>query len=495
MRSLFWKIFGWFWGAMLLIGLTLYLLVLTTRPDPLPQPWRETAGTALYEYARTALEQWRMGGRSQLAAYLLNAGRRSQSFFWLYDAEGRELSGNPLPPFAPDTKLLPPPMDLPSTQPRKTFPLLETPERLDALRRALLDSGDKTTFEHHGPRVLVAQSITQSTTRGRQSFVLIGSMPTPHFGRRVAEPGQQLLGGLALLALSTLVCYGLVRYLTAPILSLREATRAFAAGQLSTRVTPRIGHRRDELTELARDFDEMAERIEVLLTSQRRLLGDVSHELRSPLARLSMALGLARRHAENGSPELQGALERIGREKERLNALIGQLLDLTRLESGEYSAPHETIDLTSLLCQVAQDADFEARAHNRRVLVTSAEACQLLGSRELLGRAIENVIRNAVSYTQPETSVEVSIEVQAKYSIICVRDHGPGVPEESLDKLFQPFYRVATARDRQSGGVGLGLAITERAIRSHGGTVLARNAEGGGLEIKLTLPLNASTPR
>lgn len=493
MKSLFWKIFLWFWGAMIIIGLTLYGVVLTTRPDPLPQPWRETAAASMSAYSSAAVMAWRSGGQAGLSQYLQEIENRSRGHFWLYASDGRELSGHPIPPvrMGDDQGFSPPPPADALRQPGRARPPrpVETPELLQRIRRRAAGQQD-TAFRLERPRVLLAQNVQSSG----EDFQLVGSLPEPRFGRLVASPFQQVWGGLAALGLSTLVCYGLVRYLTAPLISLREATRKLAAGDLSARTGAAQNKRRDEVADLGRDFDTMASRIEVLLTSQRRLLGDVSHELRSPLTRLSMALALARRHATGGNAaEMEAAFERIAREKERLNELIGQLLELVRLESGEYSDACEILELDKLIQEIADDVDFEARQHEREVLFSRSTSCQVRGSHELLHRAVENVVRNAVTYTPPRTAVSITLDIEGGYSVLRVRDSGEGVPVASLEKLFEPFYRVAEARDRDSGGVGLGLAITARAVASHGGSIAATNIPGGGLQIEIRLPLARST--
>jgi two-component system sensor histidine kinase CpxA len=249
-----------------------------------------------------------------------------------------------------------------------------------------------------------------------------------------------------------------------------------------------VQRRRDELGELAQDFDFMAERVESLVSAQQRLLQDVSHELRSPLARLSVALELALRDA---GPAAAPALGRVGREAERLNELIGQLLTLVRLEGG--AAPQQVrIELSQLVAEIADDADFEATAHDRRVRVAGCDVCEVVGVPELLRSAIENVLRNAVQHTAAGSAVDVTLRRQisgaAPIATLEVRDHGPGVPEEALDAIFKPFYRVSDARERSSGGVGLGLAITARAIHLHGGVLRARNAPDGGLIVQIDLP-------
>jgi len=297
-----------------------------------------------------------------------------------------------------------------------------------------------------------------------------------------------LLGGLRF--------YKKTRYLTSPVTKLRTATREFASGNLNARVGPTMGTRRDELVSLAADFDEMAEKIQLLINGQRRLLGDISHELRSPLARLNVALELAR---QRSGVEASSALERIQREAEILNEMIGQLLSLTRLESGAEEIQKVELDLGLLIGEVVKDADFEARARNRSVKFTTPGKVVIEGIPNLIRRAIENVVRNAVHYTREGTEVEIKLFTDSEatpgkadrpedqHAVIVVRDHGPGVPDAALSEIFRPFYRVDEARDREAGGVGLGLAIAERAVRLHGGSVKAANADGGGLEVTITL--------
>jgi two-component system sensor histidine kinase CpxA len=241
--------------------------------------------------------------------------------------------------------------------------------------------------------------------------------------------------------------------------------------------------------QLGRDFNVMAERLESMVTAQQRLLGDISHELRSPLARLGVALGLARQRAGNSA---DGALNRIEHESDNLNEMISQLLTLTRLESGTDSRKRTTVELEALVREVADDADFEARSLNRTVQVVAAEKCSINGVEELLRSAVENVVRNALRFTPEGTAVEVALWKQNgaadNFAVISVRDRGNGVPAEALEKIFQPFYRTEDARDRQSGGgTGLGLAITERAVRMHGGTVQASNSADGGLAVEMRL--------
>jgi two-component system sensor histidine kinase CpxA len=245
-----------------------------------------------------------------------------------------------------------------------------------------------------------------------------------------------------------------------------------------------MGNRRDELASLGADFDLMAEKIESLINSQRRLLGDISHELRSPLARLNVALELARQRAGD---DAASALERIQHEAENLNEMIGQLLALTRLESGAEGMKKTAVDLVPLVTAISDDARFEAASRNRSVQLKSSSRCTTVGNELLLRRAIENVVRNAVQYTAEGTAVEVEVSC-SDVAVITIRDHGAGVPENALVEIFRPFYRVDDARDREAGGVGLGLAIADRAVRLHDGSVKAANASEGGLLVTIILP-------
>jgi signal transduction histidine kinase len=244
---------------------------------------------------------------------------------------------------------------------------------------------------------------------------------------------------------------------------------------------------------MGRDFDVMAGRIQSLMTSQRRLLHDISHELRSPLARLAVALELAR----HGDPDdTAWALDKIELEAERLNLMVGQVLTLARLENGQgETGGRVRVNLSDLVREVATDADFEARSRSRSVHITRLETCTANGNPLLLHSAVENVVRNAVLYTPEGTAVDVELRSEQNGSgpeaVITVRDHGSGVPESALNDIFRPFYRVGDARDRESGGAGLGLSITQRAVLLHGGSVCASNVSDGGLKVEIRLPVES----
>lgn len=305
-------------------------------------------------------------------------------------------------------------------------------------------------------------------------------------------PPAGTIGALLAVAISSILLtwYGFFRYSTQPLRRLRKVTQQLAGGDLSARVGEGLLHRKNEVMELGRDVDRMAERIESLVGAHQRLIRDVSHELRSPLARLNVALELARQSA---GPSHSAPFDRIERESDRLNELIGQLLMLTKLESESGMSRKTEVKLSTLIAEIVHDVDYEARSSNRRVELVENTPASIMGNREMLRQALENVIRNAIRYTAEETSVEITSRQRRSkerlYGHIEIRDHGPGVPESEIFNIFRPFYRVADARERQSGGTGVGLAISERAIRLHGGSIRAINAAGEGLIVEIELPL------
>jgi two-component system sensor histidine kinase CpxA len=305
-------------------------------------------------------------------------------------------------------------------------------------------------------------------------FGVFGSTETP------------IVALLATLLANTFVCFLLARYLSDPVRHLRAATRSIAAGDLRVRVSSLIGRRRDELALLAYDFDAMAERLRNLIESQRQLLRDVSHELRSPLARLQIALGLARRPNAN----LEQEFDRIEQETQRLDELIGEILSLSRLEDPSRELITEPVNLEELLEALAENARVEAEPRFVRVDLAVPSTLTVAGDRELLFRALENVVRNALSHAPNGSTVELSARAQGDEVIIRVSDQGAGVPADLLERIFEPFFRVGKARDRATGGHGIGLAITSRVVNLHAGNLRARNLPAGGLQVEIVLPRN-----
>jgi two-component system OmpR family sensor kinase len=284
------------------------------------------------------------------------------------------------------------------------------------------------------------------------------------------------------LAASILTALLLAGYVAKPIRSLRAAFEAAASGDLDRRIAPYLGARHDELADLGRDFDRMAARLKASMQGQRRLLHDVSHELRSPLARLQAAAGLMRQNPD----QLEAMITRIDEEIARIDHLVGGLLTLSRLEAGDLIAVEEEVDMREVVRDIVHDAKFEAQAHEREVIWVDRGSATVQGRPELLHSAIENIVRNALQHALGSriVRVETSVDVVKRQYTLRVLDDGCGVPEDELPDLFTPFFRGARARP---DGYGLGLAIARRSIEAHGGTIRANNRSGGGLSVEIVL--------
>lgn len=451
MRSLFLKIFFWFWLAMALMGLALLAVTWTMRLEPVIPAQSRLISDALEENATNAAWRLENRGLADLTAYLRRMEKKAQVRAYFFDASGRKLAGSMAVPGAKE------------------------------LARAA-SSRDEVEFQLSGRDVLMAR---RAVGKSGKVYVLVASMPRSILSALRVKPETRVIRITLMLLVAGAVCFALARNFAIPVVKLRDATRRFAAGDLSVRVSPGLGRRRDELADLARDFDAMATQISSLLTAQQRLIGDVSHELRTPLTRLNLALELARRHAGEGAAP---ALDRIEREAGQLNTLIGQLLALSRLESGDARPSQTLLDLRPMLANIIEDAQLEATARHRKVELAEGETCIVRGIPDVLCSAVQNVVSNALRHTPEHSVVEVALRCEADRATISVRDHGPGVPEEALTEIFRPFYRVDDARDREGGGSGLGLAIVERAVTSHGGMVQAMNAPDGGLIVEIKIP-------
>jgi two-component system sensor histidine kinase CpxA len=456
MKSLFLRIFLSFWMAQALFVVLAILVTLVFRPRT--STWESLRTTVLND----AVSAYEEGGDAHLRQYMEGLEGSQHVRAYLFDERGNEVSHRGAPDWA---------MRVASGGPRSP----------------------RDGFIIPAPPV---QRDSRASSDGKHRYTLVlGLPPGPRvfFGPR----GLPVPGLIIAIISSGLVCYILSWYLTKPIVRLRSATRQLAAGDLTARSGAPVTKRRDELAGLMRDFDAMAERLELLVKAQSRLLNDISHELRSPLARLNVALGLARQRAGVESVDM---LDRIELEASRLNELIGRLLTLARLEDGEQRVPQTPVPLGELVAGVAQDAEFEAQERHCHVRTVIPEGeWEVRGNDSLLHSAVENVVRNAIRYTQEGSSVEIALTSEKRVSgaeaVLRVSDSGPGVPEDALGKLFEPFYRLDDARGRLTGGVGLGLAITERAVRFHGGKVSAVNRAQGGLMVEIRLPLSSSALR
>lgn len=288
---------------------------------------------------------------------------------------------------------------------------------------------------------------------------------------------------LWIIGLVVLLCYAFAYHLTSPVRRLRAVVDCFGRGDFSARAP---ANRKDELGGLARSFNQMAGRIQTLLAAERRLLLDISHELRSPLARLGVAVELAR-----SGHDQDHMLDRIQKEADRLNELVSELLQVTRVEADPSMQKNDPVHLDELLADLVYDSLLEAKAKDCTLLLKAPASAVVAGDEELIRRAVENVIRNAIRYAPPHTAVDIELARFSDAAAILVRDFGPGVPDEALGRIFDPFYRVDSDRNRASGGLGLGLAIARRAVELHKGKLSAQNAHPG-LLVTIEFPMGAS---
>lgn len=451
-NRLFFKIFLWFWLSFLAVNAVFIFVTFLTQPEMYPARMRNILIKA---EATAAVSLFERNGDKGVTEYFNQLGDQTGVGPFLFDLSGNEVTGKPAPPEA-----------------IAAFHLAKTADDVQAVP--------------DGTRLYSAYRVAN---RSGQDLVFVGETSRfPDVPLFTASLWYRL-GRFSLTALAAgLICLWLSRYLTAPITKISRAARRVADGDLTTRVGPEFEKRRDELSEMSLDFDRMAEKIEGLMQSQQRLLSDISHELRSPLARLNIALDLAR---NSNDVERRDALNIIERESGRLNEQIKQLLTLSAIENSPSEAKVDRLDLGQLIQEIATEADFEASSRNRRVVIIKNQVCTVLCHARTLRSATENVVRNAVNYTAENTAVEIALscETSANGRIvkIVVRDHGPGLPEDELGRIFTPFYRVAAGRERKSGGVGLGLAIAESGVRFHAGTIKAENAEDGGLAVIIEL--------
>jgi len=433
MNTLFTRTLLWFIATVIL---TFVAMSLATALDVEHDRRRLPFGTMLSLQLSEARHAWETGGREELADTLRRFRDVTQTDGILTDNTGKDLITG-------------------------------------EVRPELIDAGDQwrnsAFMRWHGPVAV------RNSDDGKYYFFLMLRRRSLWAWFLQPEIHLTVLGVLAALS------YFFARFLTQPVRQLQSAVECFGRGEFDARVR---STRKDELGQLARTFDQMADRIETLLHAERRLLLDISHELRSPLARLSVAVELAR-----SGTDIPRHLDRIEKEGERLNSLVGELLQVTRAEGDQASLRRETVPLDELIDNVVEDARLEAEQRGCRIEWQNHEAVLLEGDEELLRRSVENVIRNAVRYTDPGTAVLVSLTQRGAEVGITVRDHGPGVPEPSLERIFDPFYRLDAHRDRVTGGAGLGLAIAKRAVELHRGHIDASNASPG-LLVTIRLPQN-----
>ena len=450
-RRLFWKIFLPFWVAQALLLGALYLRVHNRINSEHPW-WIQPERKQMPVLAALAVQQYEQQGPAALRQLLDSVSLERRASFWLVDVSGQELSGHALS--------------------ERTY------------EAGLAAEKNAGLYHSYEVNVLAAQAMSPTG-----QYLLIGEFTPPPLRERV--PGDILwtlkLGSIPM----ALICLLIAHYLTKPIERMRDATHQLARGNLDIRAGENLGNRQDEIADLVRDFDTMAGELRKQIQSERNLMSGVSHELRSPIARIRLALTLARSADERERAEM---LDRIEQDTVQIDSMLERILTVARLESGQQKPKFEQLSLNRVIDDVLDDAKFEAAATGASITYESSGEITVSGDAGWLHSAIENVVRNAMFYSGKNGKIDVQLRLNNVFAVISVRDNGPGVPESALPLLFKPFYRVDNSRGTSTGGMGLGLAIVWNTIAAHGGTVSAQNVSPHGLQIDITLPVAPSTP-
>ena len=445
MRRLFWRIFAMFWAASVVLIIAIaWSTSYTFENERIPGLGITRLESVLNEQLRGAGRSLREGGVAALAPVIDGARERGITMYVL-DADKHDLLGREVPAAVSD-----------------------------ALAHAVVDT----------------QGARANRSRLRELTLANGSKVTgfaaymdPPLWRMLYRRPNLFWKQVAIASLISAVI--VAAYITSPLARIRASARRVARGDLDARIGALRFGRSAEMLALANEFDLMASRLKELVEGQRRLIRDVSHEMRSPLARQRVALELARAQT-HGDARVQ--LERIERESERLEEMIGQAIQLSRMEMTTPSKV-EDVALDTLVADIAADAAFEAQAQHCALQIVQSAPLTVRAESDLLASAIENVVRNAVNYTGPDSTVRIRLEQREQQACLAVIDAGPGVPEQDCARIFEPYFRTDEARQRKSGGSGLGLAIAKRAVERQGGRIRAHNVEGGGLEVEILLPL------
>jgi len=451
-RRLFWKIFLPFWAAQAVLLGALYLRLHYRISSEHPW-WIQPERREMPVLASLAATTFERQGQAGLATLLDGLSLPHRSQFWLVDEAGRELSGRDIP--------------------QRVLQDAAAAEKTEGLHRS------------YEANVLAA---TAATSQG--NYVLIAELVPPPLSERV--PGDILWTLKLGTVFSAIICFLIAHYLTKPIERLRDATNQLALGNLDIRAGENLGNRKDEIADLVRDFDSMAGELRKQIQSERSLLSGVSHELRSPIARMRLALTLARRA---GAGEREEMLDRIEQDTIQLDSMLEQILTVARMESGQIKPKFERLSLNELVDDVLHDAKFEAAGKNIAINYEGVENLHMNGDPGMLRSAIENVVRNAIFYTGQGGRIEVKLRAEGRNAFLSVIDNGPGVPPDKVMYIFEPFYRADDSRGSATGGMGLGLALVQNAIFMHkGSAILAQNVKPHGFEITFKFPMIPGSP-
>jgi two-component system sensor histidine kinase CpxA len=451
MRSLYWKIFISFWIATTLI---IFTTAWVTSQITQEASQIEREKTFMDSYANAAVATFESGQHTALLQWLNQIGLSRHMSIFLLSSTGEIIGAG------------------------------QTPASVKLASEYLINNQLPNDGLFKSGKLVVSHEIL-STSGKYYRLAAVSEKPISYF---IAIPWAGLVIRLIIaIFISGLICYLLSLYLTQPLRSLGLAAKSIATGKLNTRVGHFRGHRKDEISKLSDEFNRMAEELETLILSKERLLQDISHELRSPLARLHIAIELGKQKT-NGLAMNEFA--RMEMECARLNALISEILEFARLEQSTATLNLTPTDLPELIKEIIQDGNYEFNEEVPRIIAKQLDPCELMIDTRLIHRAIENIVRNALHYTPKGEQIYISLHLSNDNSsvLIEVQDKGPGVPEEQLEKIFNPFYRVDSSRTKNTGGYGLGLAIASRAILLHQGTITAMNNAQGGLLVSILLP-------
>ncbi len=467
---LFLKFFLWFWSAVVLTGVLVTVFSYFYHFLPENNRILKIGREIIEEHGQMVVEAYENGGAE--AARKI----RLPGYFWLFDKDlSNILSSSQFEGWNKKRY-----SETLHKKFKQRFVGIEA--EIASLARKILNEKNSEVEELAGEQVIGCRIVSETGN----TYVIINHIPSKTY-RHKRFLLEKLAEALPVFLLVTaFFCFALARYMVKPIAELRRASRKFASGDLSARADNGAQLRMDELGDLAVDFNEMAAKIEKLIHAQRRLFGDISHELRSPLARMQIALELLHKKVP---AEDSAMCSRIEKELLRMNGLIEEILQFSRLESGNYGGEKHGLNFSALLKRVCNDAEFEGRKKGCRVVLQALPDMEISGIEKLLERAIENLLRNAVKYSPEGAEVNVCMSREVGNMVVSIRDSGPGIAEAELEKVFSPFYRCNEDRNRSSGGTGLGLAIARRAINLHGGTITLENLAEDGLQAKIILPL------